>query len=144
MPDGYNQLFGVERYRAVESLFDVKMAISDPSNPAPSPSQTLPALIQHSLSQVDVDIRPHLLANIVVVGGSSLIYGINDRLKQELEALYPGPRVRIFSPGNVVERKFSSWIGGSILASLGTFHQMWISKKEYDEHGPGIVEKRCK
>ena len=144
MPDGYNQLFGVERYRAVESLFDVKMALSDASHPAPSPSQTLPALIQHSLSQVDVDIRPHLLANIVVVGGSSLIYGLNERLKQELEALYPGPRVRIFSPGNVVERKFSSWIGGSILASLGTFHQMWISKKEYDEHGPGIVEKRCK
>ncbi|KAI4128999.1 MAG: hypothetical protein LQ338_002466 [Usnochroma carphineum] len=144
MPDGYNQLFGVERYRAAESLFDVKMALSDTKNPAPSPSQTLPLMIQHSLSQVDVDIRPHLLANIVVVGGSSLIYGINERLKQELEALYPGPRVRIFAPGNVVERKFSSWIGGSILASLGTFHQMWISKKEYDEHGPGIVEKRCK
>ncbi|KAL8715834.1 MAG: hypothetical protein Q9220_000501 [cf. Caloplaca sp. 1 TL-2023] len=144
MPDGYNQLFGVERYRAAESLFDAKMALSDASHPAPSPSQTLPALIQHSLAQVDVDIRPHLLANIIVVGGSSLIYGFNERLKQELEALYPGPRVRIFAPGSVVERKFSSWIGGSILASLGTFHQMWISKKEYDEHGPGIVEKRCK
>ncbi|KAL8733924.1 MAG: hypothetical protein Q9181_003399 [Wetmoreana brouardii] len=144
MPDGYNQLFGVERYRAVESLFDVKMAASDASHPAPPPSQTLPALVQQSLAGVDVDVRPHLLANIVVVGGSSLIYGLNDRLKQELEALYPGPRVRIFSPGSVVERKFSSWIGGSILASLGTFHQMWISKKEYDEHGPGIVEKRCK
>ncbi|KAL8643457.1 MAG: hypothetical protein Q9210_007658, partial [Variospora velana] len=144
MPDGYNQLFGAERYRAAESLFDVKMAASDAAHPPPSPAQALPALIQHSLSQVDVDIRPHLLANIVVVGGSSLVYGINERLKQELEALYPGPRVRIFAPANVVERKFSSWIGGSILASLGTFHQMWISKKEYEEHGPGIVEKRCK
>ncbi|KAL8867520.1 MAG: hypothetical protein Q9174_005614 [Haloplaca sp. 1 TL-2023] len=144
MPDGYNQLFGVERYRPVESLFDVKMALSDASHPAPSTNQTLTALVQQSLAGVDVDIRPHLLANIVVVGGSSLIYGLNDRLKNELEALYPGPRVRIFSPGSVVERKFSSWIGGSILASLGTFHQMWISKKEYDEHGAGIVEKRCK
>ncbi|KAL9588844.1 MAG: hypothetical protein Q9203_002343 [Teloschistes exilis] len=144
MPDGYNQLFSVERYRAVESLFDVKMALSDAAHPAPPPAHTLPNLVQQSLSGVDVDIRPHLLANIVVVGGSSLIYGLNERLKQELEALYPGPRVRIFSPGSVVERKFSGWIGGSILASLGTFHQMWISKKEYDEHGPGIVEKRCK
>ncbi|KAL8736784.1 MAG: hypothetical protein Q9166_000150 [cf. Caloplaca sp. 2 TL-2023] len=144
MPDGYNQLFGVERYRAVESLFDVKMALSDASHPAPTPNQTLPQMIGQSLSQVDVDIRPHLLSNVVVVGGSSLIHGFNERLKQELEAMYPGPRVRIFSPGAVVERKFSGWIGGSILASLGTFHQMWISKKEYDEHGPGIVEKRCK
>ena len=144
MPDGYNQLFGVERYRATESLFDVKMALSDASHHAPTPNQTLPQMIAQSLSQIDVDIRPHLLSNVVVVGGSSLIYGFNERLKQELEAMYPGPRVRIFSPGSVVERKFSSWIGGSILASLGTFHQMWISKKEYDEHGPGIVEKRCK
>lgn len=144
MPDGYNQLFGAERYRAAESLFDVKMALSDAAHPAPSPAHALPALIQHALSQVDVDIRPHLLANIVVVGGSSLVYGVSERLKQELEALYPGPRVRIFAPANVVERRFSSWIGGSILASLGTFHQMWISRKEYEEHGPGIVEKRCK
>jgi actin-related protein len=27
------------------------------------------------------------------------------------------------------------WIGGSILASLSTFQQMWISKEEYNESG---------
>ncbi|MCP4883322.1 MAG: hypothetical protein GY908_05990 [Flavobacteriales bacterium] len=27
------------------------------------------------------------------------------------------------------------WIGGSILASLSTFQQMWISKEEYNEPG---------
>lgn len=58
--------------------------------------------------------------------------------------MYPGPRVRVYAPGQVVERKYASWIGGSILGSLGTFHQMWISKKEYEEHGPNIIEKRCK
>ncbi|KAI4129565.1 MAG: hypothetical protein LQ347_003732, partial [Umbilicaria vellea] len=123
-PDGYNQLFGAERYRAVEGLFDAKMALADASNPAPPAGQTLPALIQSSLSQVDVDIRPHLLSNVVVTGGSSLLYGFTDRLNHELMALYPGPRVRITAPGNTVERRFASWIGGSILASLGTFHQV--------------------
>ena len=144
MPDGWNQMFGPERYRPAEGLFDVKMALSDASNPAPQAGQTLPALIQSSLSQVDVDIRPHLLSNVVVTGGTSMLHGFTDRLNHELMTLYPGPRVRISAPGNMYERKFASWIGGSILASLGTFHQMWISKKEYDEHGPGIVEKRCK
>ena len=143
-PDGSNQLFGSDRYRVTEGLFDAKLALTDANNPAPQPSQTLPALIQSSLQQVDVDIRPHLLANVVVTGGSSLVYGINERLQQEISMAYPGPRVKILAPGNSVERKFAAWIGGSILASLGTFHQMWISKKEYDEHGPGIVEKRCK
>jgi actin-related protein len=42
-----------------------------------------------------------------------------------------------------VERKFSTWIGGSILASLGTFQQMWISKQEYEETGKSIVHKKC-
>ena len=27
--------------------------------------------------------------------------------------------------------------GGSILASLGSFQQMWLSKKEFEEHGAG-------
>ncbi|KAL5337865.1 actin family [Aspergillus crustosus] len=145
-PDGYNQVFGVDRYRVAESLFDAKAAIPDPESlfPTPTQAQTVPELIKAALGGVDVDIRPHLLANVVVTGASSLLYGFTDRLNQELMQLYPGPRVRISAAGNTSERRFSSWIGGSILASLGTFHQMWISKKEFDEHGPNIVEKRCK
>lgn len=124
MPDGYNQAFGVERYRAAEGLFDLKLSFTDPSN-APQPGgQTLPELIKSSLSQVDVDIRPHLLANVVVVGGTTLIHGFTERLDNELKAMFPGPRVKLAAPGNVYERKFASWLGGSILASLGTFHQV--------------------
>ncbi|KAJ5605863.1 hypothetical protein N7510_008644 [Penicillium lagena] len=145
-PDGYNQVFGADRFRVVESLFDAKAALPDPDSPFPAPTQaqTIPELIKASLGGVDVDIRPHLLANVVVTGASSLLYGFTDRLNHELMQLFPGPRVRISAPGNTAERRFASWIGGSILASLGTFHQMWISKKEYEEHGPNIVEKRCK
>ncbi|KAJ9258729.1 hypothetical protein DTO271D3_536 [Paecilomyces variotii] len=145
-PDGYNQVFGAERYRVVESLFDAKAAIPDPDSPfpAPTPAQTIPELIKNALNAVDVDIRPHLLSNVVVTGAGSLHYGFTDRLNQELLQAFPSPRVKIAAPGNTSERKFGSWIGGSILASLGTFHQMWISKKEYEEHGPNIVDKRCK
>ena len=145
MPDGWNQMFpALDRYRPVEALFDPKMALSDASNPPPHQSQVVGTLIQTSLAQVDVDIRSQLLSAVVVTGGSSLYQGFTDRLSQELQIMYPGTRVRISAPGNPVERKFGSWIGGSILASLGTFHQMWISKKEYEEQGAGIIEKRCK
>lgn len=145
MPDGWNQMFpALDRYRAIEGIFDHKMALSDAQNPPPSAGQTITALISSSLSQVDVDLRPHLLGNIVITGASTWYAGFTDRLQQELQVAYPGVRVRMVASGQMVERKFGSWIGGSILASLGTFHQLWISKKEYDEHGPGIVEKRCK
>ncbi|MCJ1309689.1 NuA4 histone acetyltransferase subunit [Agyrium rufum] len=143
-PDGYNQVFGSERFRPAEALFDPKAALTDASNPTPEAKQTLPAIIQASLNAVDVDIRPLLLANIVVVGGSSLMYGFVERLDAEVKAMFAGARVRVSAAGNLYERKFAGWIGGSITASLGTFHQMWISKKEYEEHGAGIVEKRCK
>lgn len=145
-PDGYNQVFGVDRYRVVESLFDVKAAIPDPDSPVPAPTQaqTLPELIKTAIANVDVDIRPHLLGNVVVTGASSLLFGFTERLNHELMSLFPGPRVRVSAAGHTSERRFGSWIGGSILASLGTFHQMWISKKEYEEHGANIVEKRCK
>ena len=145
MPDGWNQLFpALDRYRPIEAMFDAKMAFTDSSNPPPSPSQTIIALIQSSLSQIDIDIRTIMLSHIVLTGGSSLFSGFAERLQQELTALYPGSKVRIAASSNPVERKFGSWIGGSILASLGTFHQMWISRKEYEEQGAGIVEKRCK
>jgi actin-related protein 4 len=111
---------------------------------APDEKQTIPGLVKASLSQVDVDVRPFLLANVVITGAGSLIRGLPDRIQQELSKMYPSARVRIQASGMAVERKFGSWIGGSIVASLGTFHQMWISKKEYEEHGPSIVEKRCK
>ena len=41
------------------------------------------------------------------------------------------------------ERRFGSWIGGSILASLGSFQQMWISKHEYEENGKSQVDRKC-
>ncbi|KAF0025971.1 hypothetical protein F2P81_022852 [Scophthalmus maximus] len=52
----------------------------------------------------------------------------------------PTPPPQIIAPP---ERKYSVWIGGSILASLSTFQQMWISKQEYDEAGPSIVHRKC-
>ncbi len=47
------------------------------------------------------------------------------------------------SPVNTVERRFSVWIGGSIMASLGTFQQMWMSKAEYQEYGAGLIHKKA-
>ncbi|ERF72484.1 Actin-related protein 4 [Endocarpon pusillum Z07020] len=153
-PDGYNQLFTSDRYKVAESLFDHRAYIAPPptlQNPdtpfassPPTAEQTLTHMIRSSLSHVDVDIRPLMLANVVVTGGSSLIPGFTERLNNELQRMFPSTRVRLQAAGNSPERKFGSWIGGSIMASLGTFHQMWISRKEFEEHGSAIVEKRCK
>lgn len=100
-------------------------------------------LIVESITKCDVDIQANLANHIVVTGGSSLIQGLTDRTFNDLTQALSGLKIRIHAPGNTVERKYSSWIGGSILASLGTFHQLWISKQEYQEVGPAkLLEKR--
>lgn len=144
MPDGWNQVFGAERFRPAESLFDANAAIQDSENPRPKDEQTIPRLVQAAVQHVDADQRPLLLQNIVVTGGSTLLYKFNDRLNYEINSIYPSTRNKLIAPGQVVERKYAAWIGGSILASLGSFHQLWISRKEYEEHGANIVEKRCR
>ncbi|KAF2224289.1 actin family [Elsinoe ampelina] len=144
MPDGWNQVFGVERFRVVEGLFDAKAALRDPNSPAPEEKQTIPELVKAALNGVDVDSRAQLLNQIVLTGAGSLIERLPERIQAELSVMYPNPRVRVHASGAVTDKKFGAWIGGSVLASLGTFHQMWISKKEYEEHGASIVDKRCK
>ena len=60
---------------------------------------------------------------------------------KEIGSLAPNTmKVKVIAPP---ERKYSVWIGGSILASLSTFSQMWITKHEYDECGPSIVHRKC-
>jgi actin-related protein len=55
--------------------------------------------------------------------------GMVDRLLKEMKILAPSKmKIKIIAPSN---RKYLSWIDGSILASLSTFKQMWISKQEY-------------
>eukprot|EP01083_Nonionella_stella_P167470 562916_1 len=41
------------------------------------------------------------------------------------------------------QREYSSWLGGSILASLSTFESMWITKEEYEQEGPSVVHRKC-
>ncbi|CEG43997.1 actin-1 [Plasmopara halstedii] len=82
-----------------------------------------------------------LYCNIVLSGGTTMYPGIGERMTKELTALAPSTmKIKVVAPP---ERKYSVWIGGSILSSLSTFQQMWISKAEYDESGPSIVHRKC-
>ena len=94
-----------------------------------------------SIIKRDVDIRKDLYSNVVLSGGTTMFAGIGERMTQELTALAPSlMKIKVVAPR---ERKYSVWIGGSILLSLSTFQQMWISKGEYDESGPTVGHRKC-
>jgi len=89
----------------------------------------------------DVDVRKDLYGNIVMSGGTTMFEGIDKRVCEEVQKLAPSTmKIKVVAPP---ERKYSVWIGGSILSSLSTFQTMWITKAEYDETGPQIVHRKC-
>ncbi|KAJ7614053.1 actin 1 [Roridomyces roridus] len=133
LPDGQTITVGNERFRAPEALFKPSMIGSE--------SAGIHEATFNSILKCDLDVRRDLFSNVVLSGGSTMFPGIADRLQKELTALAPpSMKVKIYAPP---ERKYSVWIGGSILASLSTFQNLWISKQEYDESGPGIVHRKC-
>ncbi|WFD44103.1 NuA4 histone acetyltransferase subunit [Malassezia psittaci] len=145
-PDGYNDAYGPMRFKAPEAILTPSLYASSsevlPSGP--TEYRGLTDLILEATKAVDVDSRAAMFSNIVCVGGGTLLPGLIDRLSYELSVAAPSQRIKIHAPGNYTERRHSTWLGGSILASLGTFHQLWISKQEYEEHGSAIVQARCK
>jgi len=98
-------------------------------------------LTYQSIMKCDVDVRKDLYGNIVMSGGTTMFKDIDKRLNKEVVALAPSSiKIKVVAPP---ERKYSVWIGGSILSSLSTFQTMWITKSEYDESGPSIVHRKC-
>jgi len=133
LPDGNIITVGSERFRCPETLFQPSFIGKEASGIHDTAFQ--------SIMKCDVDIRKDLYSNVVLSGGSTMFPGIGERMTKELTALAPSTmKIKVVAPP---ERKYSVWIGGSILSSLSTFQQMWISKGEYDESGPTIVHRKC-
>merc|ERR1712039_95789 len=133
LPDGNIITVGSECFRCPEVLFQPSFVGKEASGIHDTTFQ--------SIMKCDVDIRKDLYANVVLSGGTTMFSGIGERMTKELTALAPSTmKIKVVAPP---ERKYSVWIGGSILSSLSTFQQMWISKGEYDESGPTIVHRKC-
>jgi len=133
LPDGKVITIGSERFRTPEVLFQPSLIGQE--------AEGIHRLTYDSIQKCDVDIRRDLYTNIVLSGGTTMFADIDKRLNKEMTALAPASvKVKIVAPP---ERKYSVWIGGSILSSLSTFQDMWIQKDEYDESGPGIVHRKC-
>ncbi|CAH1427832.1 unnamed protein product [Lactuca virosa] len=133
LPDGQVIRIGAERFRCAEVLFQPHLIGMEAAG--------IHEMTYNSIMKCDLGTRKDLYGNIVLSGGSTMFPGMADRMSREVTALAPSSmKVKVVQPP---ERKHSVWIGGSILATLSTFQQMWISKAEYEESGSSIVHKKC-
>ncbi len=132
LPDGNMLQLGSQLFRAPEILFNPRLCGKE----LPGITQ----LIQESIKKSANDIRNTLYNNVVISGGTTMLRNFSTRLENELKKGAPNEvKVNVTAPQ---ERKFSVWIGGSILSSLSTFSRNWVSKEEYEEN-PRIIHSKC-
>ncbi|XP_004474416.1 actin-related protein T1 [Dasypus novemcinctus] len=133
LPDGNVIHIGEQLYQAPEVLFSPdQLGIHNPG---------LSKMVSTTIMKCDTDIHTTLFAEIVLSGGTTLFPGFEERLMKELELLAAkGIPIRITAPP---DRCFSTWIGASIVTSLSSFKQMWITSADFNEFGKSVVQRKC-
>nr|XP_039272382.1 actin-100-like isoform X2 [Styela clava] len=130
LPDGKDLTISEEQFSCPEILFGET-----------DQETTLHELVLKSISRCEEDIRNMLFEHILLEGGSTLFPGFPERLQKEVQAFAPaGITVQVEA---IPDRRHCAWLGGSVLASTGMFQQYWITKDEYEECGPSIVQRKC-
>jgi actin-related protein len=133
LPDNNIIKIGKERFRCTESLFQPGFIGMSAAG--------VDEIVYSSILKCDVDIRNTMYCNIVLSGGNTMFEGFSDRLTKNVMNLAPNTvNVKCISSP---ERKYSCWIGGSILGSLSSFKKMTVSKQEYKEYGASIINRKC-
>jgi actin beta/gamma 1 len=135
LPDGSHVIVRDQRIIVPEALFKPSMIGKEGNG--------LGQTCYDSIQKCDIDIRKILYNCVVLSGGNSMFNGLPERLTKEIKALAPESmkeEVRIIASP---ERKFATWIGGSIISSISTFKSQWITKIEYEESGDTIVHRKC-
>jgi actin-related protein len=133
LPDGQIITVGNERFRAPELLFQPSLNGNEVLG--------IHEQLNKSINKCDIDIRRDLYHNIILSGGTTMFPGMKDRIEKEVKATVANSvKVRVIAQA---ERKYSVWIGGSIMSSLPSFQNMWITREEYLEAGPNIVHRKC-
>ncbi|KAH6833369.1 actin-related protein 4 [Perilla frutescens var. hirtella] len=148
LPDGQTIEIGADRFKIPDILFNPTLSLTIPGMESfvemATSARGLPQMVIESISKCDVDIRRELYSSILLSGGTASMQQLKERLEKDLlEGSPQAARVKVLASGNATERRFSVWIGGSILASLGSFQQMWFSKSEFEEHGASYIQRKC-
>ena len=135
LPDGTHVKLRDQRIRCPEALFKPALIGKDAIGFAQA--------CYDSIQKCDIDIRKDLYNCIVLSGGNTMFNSFPERLFKEIKALAPysiHEEIKVIASP---ERKYSVWIGGSILSSISNFKSNWITKTEYEEYGATIVHRKC-
>ena len=134
LPDGQMLSVKASQWEAPECLFNPSMVGKEGLGMAD--------LVKATVNACDIDVRRDMYENIVLSGGTTMYKGLPERLTKDIKAIIPAAmqdKLKVIAPP---ERKYSVWIGGSILSSLSTFETMWVTKEMYQESGVSVIHAK--
>lgn len=134
LPDGTTVDLYDESIKAPEALFNPKLI--EKYEPG------LHEIILHCIKMLpNEELKRQLSQKIVLSGGNTLLGDMVYRVNKELIMKFGGKfKVNVESRQ---DRQFLAWKGGSIVSSLKSFANMWITRSEYFESGPEIIHRKC-
>jgi actin-related protein len=133
LPDGQLVQLSTECYRAIEPYFLPSLiGLECPS---------IVEAIVIACARSPAKYRDQLLEHVKIVGGISY-NGFAERCELEIKTLLP-TKTKNVKVHRCSEHKYSSWIGGSMIASCYDIESFGITKKLYDENGPCIINRKC-
>jgi len=128
LPDGTNLTIGPEVGDVADCFFQGEDSLCDS--------------LRKCISKIDTDIKvkENIHGNIVVSGCTAQMRGLPERLREELTKVSPASvKIKVVRSNAL----YAAWRGGSILAGLSAFQDMWVTQEEYENSGPGIVHRKC-
>ncbi|XP_004598331.3 uncharacterized protein LOC101521192 [Ochotona princeps] len=132
LPDGQEIRLGPERFLCPEALFQTGLIGRN--------SVGMPMMAVQSVSACRPAHWKALFGHILLSGGTGCLAGLRFRLQREITALVsPALTVKVCS---CPYSAYGAWVGGSILCSLSTFEDMWVTSSEYREVGCSVASRR--
>ncbi len=144
LPDGRTLELSQEGVAVAEHLFNEHPVDAGALLP-------LPTLVLNAISSVEGDMHKELLRHVILTGGLTCMPGLPERLEDELRAaagksavqtiVNHAHRVTLMN-ANAHDRRHGAWLGGSVLGSLGSHYEIWMSRAEYEEHGSPLISRK--
>ncbi|GCB62847.1 actin-like isoform X2 [Scyliorhinus torazame] len=132
LPDGQKMIITNQKFICPEVIFKPFILGKD--------IQNLPALGHSVIERCSEETRNDMYANIVLAGGNSMFRNMEERLQQEMTNLAkPGTKVKVHAPPN---RNYLSWKGAAILSGLSNFHQMCVTRQDFEEFGTTVLHRK--
>ncbi|KAM5248474.1 actin, aortic smooth muscle-like [Ctenodactylus gundi] len=154
LPDGQEVSLGQEAFFCPEALFQTSLIGRN--------TLGIHTLAIQSITSCNPALWRTLFGHIVLSGGTGTCSGLRSRLQRELiELVSPTLEVRVpctipppktllhgklggdtILVSTCLFAKYGAWVGGSILSSLSTFKDMWVTRSEYQDIGSSSISRR--